>query len=190
MPQDAAASGATSDADSTKKGDQTSDAGTTGDSQPDIEKIVAARVAQKLKGYGDLDDLKTKAGEYDKLKDSQKTELEKLTDRITALEREKADLESQSKQERLNSATVRVAAKLGFTDPEDALAFIARKSGEVADDGSNVEALLSDLLKSKPYLSSGRVNGSADGGQHGQSADKPPTMNELLRAAAGGTAAR
>lgn len=181
MPQDAAASGAKSDADSTAKGDQNSDAGTSGDSsQPDIEKIVAARLRSK---YGDLDELKTKASEYDKLRDSQKTELEKLTERITTLEREKADLEKQGKQERIRSATVRTAAKLGFADPEDAYALL---NGDVADDGSNVEELLGQLLKAKPYLSSGRVSGSADGGQHGKSADTPPDFNSLLRAAVKG----
>lgn len=183
MAQDAAASGATSDADSTAKGDKTSDAGTTGDSQPDIEKIVAARVAQKLKGYGDLDELKTKASELDALRDSQKTETEKLTERIAALEREKAELENAGKQERIRSQTVRTAAKLGFADPEDAYALL---QGSVEPDGSNIETLLADLLKAKPYLSSGRVTGSADGGQQGQpETDKPRSMNELLRAAAG-----
>lgn len=181
MPQDAAASGATSDADSTAKGDQNSDAGTTGDSQPDIEKIVSARLQSKLKQYGDLDELKTKAAQFDQLKDSQKTEVEKLTERIARLEREKADLETASKTERIRSTTVRTAAKLGYADPEDAYALLPRE--DVAEDGSNVEQLLSDLLKSKPYLSSGRVTGSADGGNKGEATNGKVDENTLIRAA-------
>ena len=180
MPQDAAASGAKSDADSTAKG-ETSDAGITGDSQPDIDKIVAARVGQALRKYGDLDELKTKASEFDKLKESQKTELEKLTERIASLEREKAELETSGKQERIRSDTVRTAAKLGFADPEDAYALLGK-----VEEGADVEKLLTDLLGAKPYLSSGRVTGSADGGQRGEPITTKPNMNELLRAAAKG----
>lgn len=182
MAQDAAASGAQSDADSSKKGENT-DAGSTGESsQPDIEKIVAARVAQKLRSYGDLEDLKRKAGEFDTLTESQKTETQKLADRIAALETEKANLERERGEERLRSATVRAAAKLGYADPEDAYALVR---GDLKDD-ADVDKLLSDLLKAKPYLSSNRVSGTADGGQHGAPSDgKKPTMNELLRAAAG-----
>lgn len=183
MAQDAAASGATSDADSTAKGDQTTDAGSTGDSQPDIEKIVAARVAQKLKGYN-IDDLKTKAAQFDQLQESQKTEVEKLTERITRLEREKSDLETASKQERIRSATVRTAARLGYADPEDAYALLKRE--DVAEDGSNVEQLLTDMLKAKPYLSSSRVSGSADGGQKGDPSTPAPDLNSLIRAAVKG----
>lgn len=183
MPQDAAASGAKSDADSSKKGDKDQDAAASGDtdSQPDIEKIVAARVGQALKSKN-VDELERKAREYDQLQESQKTEVQKLQDRIAAMETDKANWETERKQERVRSATVRAAAKLGYADPEDA--YLLLKQDDMADDGSNVEKLLTDLLAAKPYLSSSRVNGSADGGQKGKPTDTKPTMNELIRAAA------
>lgn len=191
MAQDAAASGAQSDADSSQKGDQT-DAGSTGDdSQPDIDKIVAARVAQKLKSYGDLNDLKKKAAEYDKAQAANQSETERLQARIAELERQDADRESERQRERLQAVTIREAARLGFRDPDDAIAHIALRSDAVELDAdgqpSNVTKLLTSLLKDKPYLSSAVVTGSADGGQQGSTSEgKKPGMNELLRAAAGG----
>ena len=188
MAQDAAASGATSDADSTTTGDQNSDAGTTGDQQPpNIDKIVAARVGQALRKYN-LDELQKKAAAYDSLEESQKSEQQKLTERIQALESEKSNWESERRRDRLESVAVREAAKLGFRDPDDALAHVARRldSVEFDKDGkpTNVANLLSDMLKDKPYLAG--VQGSADGGNRGDSGEgKTPTMNELLRAAAG-----
>lgn len=180
MAQDAAASGAQSDADS-QTGDQTSDAGTTGDQQPqNLDKIVAARVGQALRKYGDLDELKRKAADYDSLKESADSEKRTQAERI-------ASLEAQRSRDRIDLVTIRHAAKLGFRDPDDALAHIARRIDAVQIDNegqpTNVDALLADLLKEKPYLAS--VQGSADGGQRGDSSEKPPSMNELLRAAAG-----
>lgn len=190
MPQDAAASGAESDADSTQKGDTTTaaqsdaDAGQSGAlTQADVDKIVAAKVAQKLSKYGDLNELKTKAEEFDNLQESQKSELQKLQDRITEMERDKEKAETESRRERLHSATVRAAAKLGYADPEDAFALLPQS--EVDEDGGNVEKLLTNLLKSKPYLSSGRITGSADGDR--RTADKSavdvaPGLARLTRA--------
>jgi hypothetical protein len=189
MPRDAAATGAESDADSTQTGDQTSDAGTTGAlTQADVDRIVAAKVSQKLKAYGDVEDLKRKAAQYDSLQESQKTETQKLTDKIRELEARDAQRETERQKDRVATATVREAARLGFRDPDDALAHVERRidSVEFGDDGqpTNVGKLLSGLLKDKPYLAS--VNGSADGGQRGESSEgKQPTMSDLLRAAAG-----
>ena len=183
MPQDAAASGAKSDADSTAKGDSTTDAGSTGD-QPDVEKIVAARVGQALRKYGDLDDLKTKAAEFDKLKESQKTETEKLTDRIATLEREKVEDAVKSRDTYIRALTIEAAARLGYGKPKIAHALLRDEGTEVTEE--NVEQVVADLLKANPELSSSRVNGSADGGTKGKPTDTTPTMNELLRAAAGG----
>lgn len=190
MPQDAAASGAQSDADSTQKGEKItvgfdgnlgSDAGTTGDT-PDIEKIVAARLNSKLKSLN-IEDLRRKAAEFDSLQESQKTETQKLADKITALEAEKSNWETERKRDRLQTATVREAARLGFRDPADAYRLLDDGSIEFDDAGqpTNVGKLLSGLLKDKPYLAS--VNGSADGGQRGESPNGKADENTLIRAA-------
>jgi len=189
MPQDAAASGATtSDADSTAKGDTDSDAGTSGDdSQPDVTKIVAERVAQKLKSYGDLKELKRKADEFDKQQTANQSETERLQARIDELERRDADRETERKQERVQTAAVREAARLGFRDPADAYRLLDTSEITFEDDQpTNLPKLLTALSKEKPYLTGAAVNGSADGGQQGgSSVGTKPSMNDLLRGALG-----
>jgi hypothetical protein len=191
MPQDAAASGATSDADSTKKGDQTdADAGQSGDSdsQPDIEKIVSARLNQKLKSLN-VKELERKASEYDKLQQANQSETERYQARIAELEKRDSDRETERQHDRVQTATVREAAKLGFRDPSDAYRLLDAASIDFDDAGqpTNVGKLLSGLLKDKPYLAS--VNGSADGGQRGESGEgKKMNENELIRAALQGRA--
>lgn len=53
--------------------------------QAEVDKIVADRVARERKKFADYDDLKKKSAELDKIRDSQKSELEKAKDRETAL---------------------------------------------------------------------------------------------------------
>lgn len=53
--------------------------------QTEVDKIVADRVARERKKFADYDDLKKKSAELDKIRDSQKSELEKAKDRETAL---------------------------------------------------------------------------------------------------------
>jgi hypothetical protein len=189
MAQDAAASGATSDADSTKKGEDstTADAGQSGDSdsQPDIERIVSARLNQKLKSLN-VKELERKASEYDKQQQANQSETERLQARIAELEKRDSDRETERQLDRVQTATVREAAKLGFRDPGDAYRLLDAASIDFDDAGqpTNVGKLLSGLLKDKPYLAS--VNGSADGGQRGESGEGgKPSMSDLLRAAAG-----
>lgn len=113
------------------------------------------------------------------------TETEKLRKELEQVKATADKREADYRNERVRTSTVRTAAKLGYADPDDAFRLI--DSDSIEDDGSNVDKLLADLLKAKPYLASGRVSGSADGGQQGPPAEgKKPSMNELLRAAAGG----
>lgn len=185
MAEDAARSGAQGDADPTPKGEvENADAGQTG--EPDIEKIVAARVAQKMKSLGDLNELKRKAKAHDDLVESQKSETEKLQTRITELERKEQDWERERQSERLRSAVISEAAQLGFRDPSDAYRLLDAAGIEYEEDGSpkNLADQLKALLAQKPYLAGGRSNGSVDGGRLGQPVDKTPDMNALLRRAA------
>lgn len=106
------------------------------------------------------------------------TETEKLRKELEQVKATADKREAEYRSERVRTSTVRAAAKLGYADPDDAFRLI--DSDSVEDDGSNVDKLLGDLLKSKPYLASSRVAGSADGGQRGT--DKPtlaPGMERL-----------
>ena len=78
-------------------GNQTSETtSTAGDefkpitSQDDLNKVIADRVQRERAKYADYKDVKTKAAEYDKLAEANKSEIEKATDRVTKAEAEVA----------------------------------------------------------------------------------------------------
>lgn len=62
-------------------------------SQADVDRIVAERLTRERGKFADYDQLKTKASEFDKLAEAQKTEVQKTTERLTAAERKAADAE-------------------------------------------------------------------------------------------------
>ncbi|MEU6204585.1 hypothetical protein ABZ814_13470 [Micromonospora musae] len=64
--------------------------------QADVDRIVADRLGRERGKYADYDQLKAKAGEFDKLAEAQKTEAEKSAERLTAAERKAADAELSS----------------------------------------------------------------------------------------------
>lgn len=88
-------------------------------------------------------------------------------------------------------AEVKALAAKRFEDPEDATAFLGDLAEYVDDDGEVDTAALNKavdkVLERKPYLAargSGRKrHGDGDGGDRG-SADKPASMNDLIRSKA------
>lgn len=54
--------------------------------QAEVDRIVAERLTRERKKFADYEDLKKKALEFDKLKDSEKTEIEKLNEQIAERE--------------------------------------------------------------------------------------------------------
>lgn len=136
--------------------------------QADVDRIVRDRLARQKAQFGDYDDLKTKAAEFDKIAESQKSELEKAQERAT-----KAEAEAQATQERaqrlLTDASLQAAAAGKLADPTD-VALIDRTAIEYGEDGAptNVAALVDALIESKPHLAAqGRkvvdVNSGAQG---------------------------
>lgn len=63
--------------------------------QEDLNRIIADRVSRERAKYADYADLKSKAAEYDKVQESAKTEMQKLTERAEAAERRVAEFESR-----------------------------------------------------------------------------------------------
>jgi len=98
--------------------------------------------------------LKTFEEEEQKRKDAELSERERLEKQLAREQKERADYVART-QDRLVNAEIRsIAAKLGFTDPADAVAMLSRADLEFDDDGTptNAETLLQALLKAKPYL--------------------------------------
>ncbi|MFE6785189.1 hypothetical protein ACFVFF_23320 [Streptomyces sp. NPDC057680] len=122
-----------------------------------------------------------KAKRFDELEAASKTEAEKLAERATAAEGKATAL-----VQRAVKAEVKALAARGFADPSDAAAFL--NLGDYVDDTGEIdekaiEKDLADLLKRKPHLAKEAGPPSFDGGAR-RTADKPTSMNDLIRQSA------
>lgn len=125
--------------------------------QADLDRIIQDRVARERNKFGDYEDLKAKATEYDQFKESSKTEQQKAID---AAKLEGAKEVAGKFTTRLVNADIRAtAATLGFSDPKDAIALYGDISKvEVGDDGPDSAAIktrLEEIAREKPYLLKG-----------------------------------
>lgn len=81
--------------------------------QEEVDQIVEGRLARERKRYGDMSDyeeLKEKALKFDQMEEAAKTELQKATERATALE---AEVNSLRAAEQLRSIREKVASETG-----------------------------------------------------------------------------
>lgn len=110
----------------------------------DLNRENAGR-RKKLEEYEEAERLKVEAD---------KTELQKAQDRAAALEKQIADLTAQGKKDKIRHAVEITAAKLSFSDPEDAYTLADLSAVEIGEDGKvkGVEQALKALLEKKPYL--------------------------------------
>lgn len=111
-------------------------------------KQANAESAQRRKRLEELE------AEENKRKDAEKTELQKALDKAAELEAQLAKQTETVKQTTIQHAVEITAAKLGFTDPGDALSLLDHSAIKIGDNGKvdGVEDALKDLLKRKPYL--------------------------------------
>ena len=110
--------------------------------QEDVNKIVEERLQrerQKYAGMADYDQLKEKAGKYDKLQEASKTELQKATEKVAALQNE---LDGMKHAESVRTVRAKVAEEKGVpanlltadteeacTEQADAILAFANPSG-------------------------------------------------------------
>lgn len=140
--------------------------------QADLDRVVSERLKREREKFGDVDELRQKAKDYDALQEAQKTELQKAADRAEAAETRARVLEEGLKQERTRNAITAAASKANFHDPEDAFRLL--DDVELDEDGTpkNIDKLLKNLATAKPHLvKDGETvtNGSGDGGPRGKS---------------------
>lgn len=127
--------------------------------------------------------------ELRQLREKDIPEAEKAQRRLVELEAAASAWTIERQNLVMEAQAVRLAAKLGFADAEDALGWLARNRNDVEfdDKGSpvNLERLLRELLKSKPHYQADAVRprGSAEGGARGTGA--PVDFNAAIRRAAG-----
>lgn len=81
--------------------------------QAELNAIIKDRVARERAKFGDYEDLKTKASEYDKVTEAQKTAEQKANERLAALE-------SELQSTKTSALRTRIAADFGIsTKPAD-----------------------------------------------------------------------
>lgn len=159
-----------SDATAGEIGANTDDA-QSGDSKPEGlgdagKKAIDAMKAERNQAREDAKRLQAEIAELRAKEQGREAEY------AAELERQKVNDEALAKaNDRIRKAEVRALAAGKLADPNDALQFLELSSIEVSEDGAIdanvVNALITELLTSKPYLaaqSGKRFEGDADGG--------------------------
>lgn len=94
MPEEAVATTTETNASTTDGNQPSGTTSTAGDtftpitSQADLDKLIGSRVERERAKYADYPDLKTKAAEFDKLADANKSEIEKANEKAAAAQAE------------------------------------------------------------------------------------------------------
>jgi hypothetical protein len=153
----------------------------------------ALKTIKTLRGFEkESSDLKRQVAERDaelkKFKDAQLTDAERLQKLASENESKATAAMAELQQERLGRSIERVAAKMGFVDPEDAFRLIDGSDIDLDDAGrpkpASVEKAMKALAEKKPHLLARRPPPSVDGGGRTTS-PAGETMNDHLRRMAG-----
>lgn len=129
--------------------------------QQELDRIIAERLKRQRDAFGDVEAMKTKAAEYDKLQEAAKTEQQKITERLQALERERDQALQKAHDRLIRSAFLAEAARAGVAHPEDVFA-LADRSGVALDEADNVTGVAEAV---KAVVEAGRVPLVNSGGQ-------------------------
>ena len=78
--------------------------------QADLDRIVQDRLSREREKYGDYDALKAKAEKFDQIEEASKTELQKATERATALQ---SELDAMKNAEKMRVMREKVAKDTG-----------------------------------------------------------------------------
>lgn len=112
----------------------------------DLESAKAALAQARREAAARRKEAQELAARLKQIEDAQLSETERLR-----REAEELRARAQEAERRMLDARILVAAsKLGFADPNDALALADRSA--IGEDGSGIEDALKAVLKAKPYL--------------------------------------
>ncbi len=153
-------------------------------SQEELERIVGERLARERQKYADYDSIKAELG---KIKQSQMSDIEKLTQAASEHERRAIAAESRIAQTEIKADFVEKAIGAGVTDIR--LAYLAAQAegllGAYDPDKGVGKHDFDELKKRYPHLFRATTGGSADGGAGGGS-KIGGDMNQWIRSAARG----
>lgn len=130
-------------------------------SQEEFDSIVGQRLARERAKFGDYDELKSKAAQFDENEAKNASALEKAQKEATDATSKASGLGVQLLEERVEAAVLRAAKNL--VDPDAAARLIDRSAIEYDDAGkpTNIGPLLDALVKEKPYLKAKGVTTSS-----------------------------
>ena len=136
-------------------------------SQDELDRIVGERLARERSKLGDVEELRRKAAEFDKVEEERKSELEKAVDKAAkeAEEKTRGELEPTWKK-RLVRSEVRAVAAGKLADPNDAISLLDLDSFELDEDGNvdedKVVKAITKLVEDKPYLAANGTRRKVD----------------------------
>ena len=150
-------------------------------SQAELDAMFSERAKQakssamndvlKALGVEKLEDAKTLIADKRKSDELSKSDADKVQEKISLLERTNTELTQKHKLMMAQYEVAITAAKIGIVDPDAAYRLIDHSKIEYGSDEkpSNVEALLKELVKQKPYLVGGSTSASNPSKTHDDS---------------------
>ena len=158
--------------------------------QEQLDAILADRLGRQNAKFADYDDLKSAAAKWQEAQDDQKSDLDKLQDKLTAAEGARDTAMQQVKETLIRAAFVNAASQLNVTHPADAYNLADRSQVSIDDNGQVIGA---DVAV-KALVDSGRIpvkgkapapnlNGSAGNSQRPGTGQEALTVDELAMAA-------
>lgn len=129
-------------------------------SQEELDRIIGERLGRERQKYGDYEDLKKRAGEYDKLKASQMSDLEKAQAKAADEEKKRITAEREAAEARLEAKKLLILEELGL-----AKSFANRVFGTTEEEIRNDAKALQKLLGEKGKAVGSASNPGGGGGQ-------------------------
>jgi hypothetical protein len=137
-----------------------------------VNRIVQDRLKRDREKFADYNDLKTKASEFDKIKEANQTELERAQARAQELEEKASKAELKAINMAIRSAVISEASKQKAINAEAVYKLLNTNDLTVEDDGTvkGVSEAVTALLEENTFLVGNGFTGSSDGGQRGSGA--------------------
>lgn len=125
--------------------------------QEEVDAILRDRLGRERAKYGDYSELKAKAERWSEYEEAQKSELEKLQERVAKAEQAAKETETRARETLLKARVEVEAVRLGFRKPEDAYALANLDGVSFGEDGTIVglQEALDQLAQDRPYLLAG-----------------------------------
>lgn len=140
--------------------------------------------AAKAAGFDSVDEFVEAAKKAREAEEATKSELQKLTEKLTKAEQKAAAIQAQAEKALVDAEIIRHATALGFADPSDAVALLDRSGVKVDLEAGKVEGVkeaVEALLKAKPHLKAQAPLPST--GPTDNSQERKPTKPAALAAA-------